>query len=274
MRFRTKFIIFLMFSLMLTTLTSFYLYQEVNDLERVVKEQENLILNLQSKSSEELNFTCPVIEAIPVEGDLQTKSSKIVAVSGIHNSGSVGDVFIEVKGGRGRVLINTNPFIEADTQFSAKTAVEVAENYTQKSLLNKDVIVTFDMDDTVLLGGPSAGAAISAVTIAAIEDKEVRDDVIVTGTIEPSGRIGSVGGILEKAQAAYEQGTKIFLVPQGDLKIKYYERVVKRERLGFFNIQRVYYEPKELDLKEHMKEQGMEVKEVFTIEDVVENMLK
>ncbi|MDY6966442.1 MAG: S16 family serine protease [Halobacteriota archaeon] len=252
-------------------------YQEtvISDLRHVVEEQEILIAKLKYTNSEEINFTCPVVEeAIPVEGDLQSKSARIVAVKREDNSGSLGDVFVEVKEGKGRVLVNTNPFVEADTQHSAKIAVGVAENYTGKSLLAQDVIITFDMNDTVLLGGPSAGAAITAVTIAAIEGREIRDDVVVTGTIEPSGWVGTVGGILEKAQTASDQGMSLLLVPHGELQIKYYERVIKKERFGFFTIERVRYEPRIVDLNEYLEDQDMEVKEVFTIEDVVGYMLK
>ena len=38
---------------------------------------------------------------------------------------------------------------------------------------------------------------------------------MMTGTINPNGTIGEVGGILEKATAAKQIGAKIFLVPIG-----------------------------------------------------------
>ena len=281
MRWRSKLIVLLMLLLLISTLTSAALYRGISyretlidDLRHQVEQQEILISKLQYIGPQEINFTCPIDEAIPIEGNLKKKSAKIVAVKGADNTGTLGIVTVEIKEGRGRVLIDTNPFVEADTQYSAKTAVEVAANYTKKSLVNKDVIITFDLNDTVVLGGPSAGAAISAVTIAAIEDREIRDDVVVTGGIEPTGWISTVGGLLEKAQAASGNETTLLLVPHGGLQLRYYERVEKRERFGFFTINRVVYEPRILDLNEHMEDQGLEVKEVFTIEDVVEQMLK
>jgi uncharacterized protein len=170
--------------------------------------------------------------------------------------------------------MNTNPFLEPDTQFSAETAVSVAQNYTKKDLSDKDVIISFDVSGQ-LLGGPSAGAAMTVATIAAIEEKQVKKDVAVTGTIEPTGKIGDIGGVIEKAQAAANNKVKLFLVPEDELYLTYYERQIKNERIGNFIIQRVNYVPKTLDLNNYtMSELKMETKGVFSISDVVKYMLE
>ena len=135
-------------------------------------------------------------------------SAYVVAVTG-DSKGLVGSVDVEINPGRGRVLMDTNPFLEPDTQYSAETAAAIAEQYTGKSLDDRDVIYSFDIDGQVL-GGPSAGAAMAIATIAAIEGKDVRSDVAVTGTIEEDGSIGFVGGVLEKLQASSEKGVKLF----------------------------------------------------------------
>ena len=124
-----------------------------------------------------------------------------------------------------------------------------------------------------MLGGPSAGAAMATVVIAAIEDRDLRDDVMVTGTIEPSGWVGSVDGVLEKAQAATEGGASTFLVPHGGSLVKFDEEVIEEERIWFFTMDRVRYESKMVDLNEYLNSSDMEVVEVFTINDVVEYML-
>ena len=50
----------------------------------------------------------------------------------------------------------------------------------------------------LLIGGPSAGAAIAVATVAAIEGKNVSKDAVITGTIEEGGYIGEVGAVFEK----------------------------------------------------------------------------
>ncbi len=199
-------------------------------------------------------------------------SAYVVAVTS-DGGGLVGSVDVEVNLGRGRVLMNTNPFLEPDTQYSAETAAAIAESYTKKSLDDRDVIYSFDIDGQVL-GGPSAGAAMAIATIAAVDGKQVRDDVAVTGTINSDGTIGPVGGILEKAGAAADKGVKLFLVPEGQSRITTYERVVEQQQRGSFTYQRVRYVPKTLDLIEYAQsELGIEVREVSTIGEAVSYML-
>ena len=129
-------------------------------------------------------------------------SSNVVAVSSQASSGIIGTVTAEIHpNGKGRVLMNTNPFLEPDTQQSAETATEVAEKITGKNLEDKDIIFSFDIPGEVI-GGPSAGAAMTTAVVAAIEGKAVKDDVTITGTITKGGSIGAIGSVLEKAQAA------------------------------------------------------------------------
>ncbi len=194
----------------------------------------------------------------------------VLAVKSDDNTGVVSFANIEIRSGKGRVLINTNPFVEPDTQFSAETAVKVAQQLAKVTLADRDVILTFEAN-TTLVGGPSAGAAMTVATYAALQNKKITPEVMITGTIEPDGSIGEVGGILEKAEAAGENGAKIFLVPKGSADLKYYERQVVERRIGPFVIQEVNYVPKSLDLKEYaMDKWGMEVEEVVNVEEAIE----
>jgi uncharacterized protein len=202
-------------------------------------------------------------------------STYVLAVRSNDNSGIIGKVLIEIYPGKGRVLMDTNPFLEPDTQYSAETAVKVAQNYTGKSLNDRDVIVSFDTTGQ-LLGGPSAGAAMTITTIAAIEQKNIKTNIAITGTIEPDGEIGQIGGAVQKAEAAAKNGIKLFLVPKDELILTYYERQVTKEKMApNFVIQRVSYVPKTLDLNNYtMSEWKMETKGVSTIDDVVKYMLE
>ncbi|MFH0971032.1 MAG: S16 family serine protease, partial [Candidatus Micrarchaeota archaeon] len=165
---------------------------------------------------------------------------------------------------------NTNPFVEPDTQFSAETAVKIAQKKTAADLNERDVILTFEAN-TTLVGGPSAGAAMAIATIAAIERKQLAGNAVaITGTIEADGSIGQVGGVLEKAQAAGESGTKLFLVPEGSITLVYYEKQIKQRNVGPFVIQEVSYLPRKLDLAEYAKDKWkMDVKEVADIDEAM-----
>lgn len=194
---------------------------------------------------------------------------RVLAVRGDTGKGVVGHVTAEIRPGKGRVLINTNPFVEPDTQQSAEMAVKIAQLVTNNSLKDRDVIFSFSAESQ-LVGGPSAGAAMAIATIAALEKKTLRADVALTGTIEADGRIGFVEGVIEKAEAAAQDGVKTFLVPKGLEQLAYYEPHVQREQHGLFIIERVHYVAKKLDLNNYTTTQfGMRTEAVATIYDAL-----
>lgn len=63
--------------------------------------------------------------------------------------------------------------------------------------------------------GPSAGAITTIGVLAALRGDTVRSDVAMTGTINPDGTIGPVGGIPQKIDGAAAGGMKLVLVPYG-----------------------------------------------------------
>jgi PDZ domain-containing protein len=74
--------------------------------------------------------------------------------------------------------------------------------------------------DTGEISGPSAGLAF---TLTIIDDLTPGDltggkKVAVTGTIQPGGAAGPIGGVQQKAVTADRAGAKLFLVPMAELK--------------------------------------------------------
>ncbi len=193
-------------------------------------------------------------------------SSNVVAVNA-NNAGVLGSMSVEIINGKGRVLINTNPFLEPDTQYSAEVAVKVAEDVSGRSIVNKDVIISFEMGDGNVVGGPSAGAAMTLAVLAALEGKRVRSDVVITGEIMPDGSISAVGGIMEKAMAAGESGAILFLVPKGQKEVTYYEKRVEEERYGPLISYTTYFVPKTLDLSDYASQWELNIREVGNIRD-------
>lgn len=66
-----------------------------------------------------------------------------------------------------------------------------------------------------LIDGPSAGALITAGLIATMQGVPVRPDVTMTGTVNPDGTVGPVGGIQHKLRAAARAGKRAFGYPRG-----------------------------------------------------------
>ncbi len=216
-----------------------------------------------------------ILRQLPATGKYES-TIKVVAVRAHGEVGVVSQASAEVIPGKGRVLFSLNPFVEPDTQQSVEIAAVVAQQFTGKSLADRDVIYSIENIDAKLIGGPSAGAALTVATIAALEGKQVRPDAAITGTILPDGSIGPIGGVIEKAAASAENGLTLLLVPEGQSVLNYYEKQVTEERRGFVTLQRVRYVPKKLDLNEYLKEQGwnLEIKEVSNIWEAVELLVE
>ena len=177
-------------------------------------------------------------------------------------------LIIEVRPGDGSILINTEPKMGIYLQDSARTAAQVAENFTGFSLADRDIIVSAKAPFAVkAVDGPSAGASMAILMIAAIEDREIRPDVMLTGTIGPNGRIGSVAGIVVKAEAAAETGATIFLIPEGQSHQIIHEEVVREPIPGFKLVTTV---PRWIDMRDYAeKKWGLEVIEVSNVSEAM-----
>ncbi|KYC45274.1 MAG: Archaeal Lon protease [Candidatus Methanofastidiosum methylothiophilum] len=136
--------------------------------------------------------------------------------------GSVFDATVLVRPGTGRVFVDTWPLSELDTQASCRFASVVASDILKVPHSKYDYFYTIRADSPII-GGPSAGAALTIATIASIQGLDIDPTVMMTGMINPDGTVGPVGGILEKIMGANSTGTKIFLIPSGQSVIQIIE---------------------------------------------------
>ncbi len=174
---------------------------------------------------------------------------------------------VEAVPGSGRTLVNIdNLFFWADTQSSIRKAKNVAVKISKVDVEKYDLVYNIYANASAI-GGESAGAAISIATIAALENITLRDDVIITGTVNNYGRIGLVGSVLPKAEAAKDFGATIFLVPLFQSTEVVYELAETCEN-GFCKTDEV---PREANIEE---EAGITVIEVGSIEDALQYFLK
>ncbi|SNQ62255.1 S16 family serine protease [Candidatus Methanoperedens nitratireducens] len=124
-----------------------------------------------------------------------------------------------IKNGSGNLFINVaNVLFDEELQLSAQTAVKVARETTGANLANKDVLINIESPPEaqgLIIQGGSAGAAMSLAAMAAMQGKTIRNDVLITGTINDDHSIGRVGAVRAKALAAKESGAVLFLVPVG-----------------------------------------------------------
>jgi len=181
--------------------------------------------------------------------------------------GVIARISVQARPGSGKILTNIDKLLFwVDTQHSIRTAREMAENLTGLDLNSYDLIYTITANASVI-EGPSAGAAMTIATIAALKNKTVNQSVMITGTIESDGSIGPAGGLVEKARAAKRAGATLFLIPKGVVSTEGAERVKNCTFEGEREICRVEYIPKKADIG---KEAGINVQEVKTIKEALE----
>src|SRR3989338_2414827 len=104
-------------------------------------------------------------------------------------NGSDADLYLELKEGSGRVFLETSPLTKLDTQISTRFAKEIACSHFKLNCNQYDFIFTIKSDSNII-GGPSAGAAIAALTTIAVLDLDYDKDITLTGTINSGGTIG------------------------------------------------------------------------------------
>ncbi len=121
---------------------------------------------------------------------------------------------VEVSNGTGLIYTSTSPLVGTETQQSERAAVGVAMGVLGRDASKYDAFLTMNVSNTNEVDGPSAGAAMTLLTIAALNGSRVRSDMTITGTIEDDGSIGPVGGIVEKVEAASGTGLRVALVPR------------------------------------------------------------
>ncbi|HLC85345.1 MAG TPA: S16 family serine protease, partial [Candidatus Nanoarchaeia archaeon] len=141
---------------------------------------------------------------------------KILAIAddGGEVKGQVADLTLEIRPGKGRVFLETFPVTKIDTQISMRFAQQFACSFLDKDCSDLDFIYTIRAGSSII-GGPSAGGPATALTVSMLGDIPLREDVVSTGTINPGGLIGGVGGLLHKIKAASQKNYSIAIIPQG-----------------------------------------------------------
>ncbi len=211
----------------------------------------------------------------PQLGSVFLAVERIIPVVSVTNDGEgeIDNLTVKLIPGNNNVLINTNPFLDESLQYSMNKAVAVAK-LKLNSGFDRDYIFDYKAGNAQLIGGESAGVAATVAVIAALQNKTIKKDAVITGTIESDGTIGEIGGIIEKAKAVSEAGYKRFFVPKGQSKVTYYERQISKESThNGFAILNTKYVQKTLDLKDvAKKEWNLEIIETSTIDDALRQM--
>lgn len=188
-----------------------------------------------------------------------------------NQTGTMLNITVDVIPGEGRVLVQTTPLMGIVFQEAANTAVLVAAERTGTDLAGKDVMFSIESGGMIpTVDGASAGALMTILVESAFSGREILLDTTITGTISTDGRIGAIGGVVEKAYAAKEAGKTLLLLPEENA-------VITRVQEGSRNLPGITMmdpAPGTIDAKTLIEQAiGIRVEYVNTIEEVEGFML-
>jgi uncharacterized protein len=210
-------------------------------------------------------FLMPYSGALIEENEFKHVKLPAVYTSPEGEEGVLTELLVYTTKGSGYVFVDTYPFTQVDMQGSARLAAIVACDVLGLNYQDYDFYYVLKVD-TPIVGGPSGGAAMTVATIASLLNLSLRDDVVLTGMINPDGSIGPVGGIPSKLEASAKSGANVFLIPKGQRVVQVVERV--EEKQGPFIL--ISERTKNVDVVELGNKLGVEVVEVGDIRDAVE----
>lgn len=104
---------------------------------------------------------------------------------------------------------------------SARTAISLVKSLADKYGIDKSRFETTDIhihvpEGAVPKDGPSAGVTMATVVMSAFSGIPVSGLVAMTGEITLRGKVLPIGGLREKALAAYRIGIKKVIIPKGN----------------------------------------------------------
>lgn len=151
---------------------------------------------------------------------LAEQTGQVGLATGLAWTSVGGDVlFVEVALTEGKGDIKLTGKLGEVMKESAQAALTyVKANYQQLGIplkkINQSSVHIHVPEGAVPKDGPSAGITITTALVSAFSGRKVRSDVAMTGEVTLRGRVLRIGGLKEKAIAAYNAGIKTVIIPK------------------------------------------------------------
>ncbi len=153
-------------------------------------------------------------------GDKLEKADEIGLVNGLAWTavgGTMLPIEIAIMDGEGNISLTGS--LGDVMKESAKTAISCIRSHADILGVDKTFYKTKDIhlhapEGAVPKDGPSAGITMATAIYSALTMRPVRRDIAMTGEITLRGKILPIGGLKEKAMAAYKAGIKTVFIPK------------------------------------------------------------
>ncbi len=156
--------------------------------------------------------------------------------------GEIMQMEVAVLQGTGKTVLTGN--LGDVMKESAEAAITFVRANAEKYGIDTEFYKTRDIhihatESAVPKDGPSAGVTITTALISALTGRAVRRDIAMTGEVSIRGRVLAIGGLKEKAMAAYRGGVKRVFIPHDNIPDIDEVDAKVRENIEFIPVQYV-----------------------------------
>jgi ATP-dependent Lon protease len=166
----------------------------------------------------------PLLGVAPYDPDESSVDDRVGVASGLAYTSVGGEVLeIEVSAVPGRGRLHLTGTLGDVMKESASAALSYIRGRARALGIDPDFHRTRDLHVHIPAGatpkdGPSAGIAIAAAMISALNGAPVRGDTAMTGEITLRGRVLGIGGLREKAVAAVRGRVRNVVIPAANTR--------------------------------------------------------
>jgi hypothetical protein len=122
-----------------------------------------------------------------------------------------------------QVSINTSDteaeaYIDKASKASIKDSLDLIEANYDPNLFRSAISIAFDKSYNLAYGGDSAGVALGLSALSFIKKISIDKRIAVTGSVRRFGDVRAVGGIYQKASAAFAEGCIALILPSANIE--------------------------------------------------------